>query len=136
VHINLGSLLSQRGDFAAAADHFAEALRLDPDLAEGYNNLAMLLAAYPDPRFRDGPRAVRYAHNACDLSRWIEPSYLDTLAAAQAETGDFAAAIDRQEHAIALLKDDRQKDDYRSRLALYQARQPYRSPTAAAPGGR
>jgi Flp pilus assembly protein TadD len=127
-HIDLGSLLDRRGDHAGAAAHYAEAIRLDPDRGAAYNNLAMLLAACPDPRFRDGPRAVTYATRACELTKWVEPGCLDTLAAAQAEAGDFAAAIARQERAIGLLTDARQADDYRSRLALYRAGRPFRSP--------
>ena len=54
--------------------------------------------------------------------------YLDTLAAAHAEAGDFAAASEWQDKAIALLSDVREKDDFRSRLALYRARQPFQDP--------
>ena len=127
-HINLGSLLFQRGDLAAAAAQFTEAIRLDPDIGEAYNNLAMLLASCPDPRFRDGPRAIENATRACELTHWSRPDTLDTLAAAHAEVGDFAAAIARQEQAIDMLPDGPRKDDYRTRLALYRAGKPYQSP--------
>ncbi len=55
-HVNLGQILAQRGDVAGALGHYAEALRLDPDYPGANNNLAMVLAACPDPKYRDGAR--------------------------------------------------------------------------------
>ena len=68
----------------------------------------------------------QFATRACELTKWKNPRFLNTLAAAQAEAGDFDAAVKSQERAIELLTDERQKDDYRSRLVLYQAKKPYR----------
>ena len=86
----------------------------------------MIMAACPEAKFRDGKRAVEFATRACELTKWKNPSFLDTLAAAHAEAGDFDAAVTWQTRAIELLTDERQKDDYRSRLVLYQAKKPYR----------
>ena len=60
------------------------------------------------------------------MTDWNRPIYLDTLAAAYAETGDFEAAVTWQMRAIELLSDERRKDDYRRRLVLYQAGKPHR----------
>ncbi len=84
------------------------------------------MAACPEAKFRDGKKAIQLSTLACELTRWKNPVVLDTLAAAQAEAGDFAAAVKWQLSAIERLPDERQKTDYRSRLALYQAKQPYR----------
>ena len=100
---------------------FAEAIRLDPGCAEAYNASAMLMAACPEAKFRDGKKAVEFATRACELTKSKNPIILDTLAAAQAEAGDFDAAVRTQKKAIGLLKDEQRKDDYRSRLVLYQA---------------
>jgi Flp pilus assembly protein TadD len=131
--VNLGAILAGRGDVAGALGHYAEALRLDPDHAEANNNLAMILAACPDPKYRDGPRAVAIATRACERSAWQEPGTLDTLAAAYAEAGDFAAAVRWQTQAIALLGDESARDRYRSRLELYRARKPYREAASQRP---
>ena len=87
------------------------------------------MAACPEAKFRDGKRAVEFATRACELTKWKDPRILNTLAAAQAEAGDFDAAVRSQKRAIELLTDERQKDDYRSRLVLYQAKRPYRRGT-------
>ena len=119
--------------------HFAEAIRLEPGDPNAYNASAMIMAACPEAKFRDGKGAVQFATRACELTKWKNPIILDTLAAAQAEAGDFDAAVKSQKRAIELLTDERQKDDYRSRLALYQAKKPYRqvspqhAPTEARP---
>jgi tetratricopeptide (TPR) repeat protein len=123
---NLGLVCSRQGKFAEATAHYTTALRFDPNDDKAYNNLAMILAACPEAAYRDGQKAVELATRACALAEWQKPEYLDTLAAATAEAGDFDAAVAWQARAIALLTDQRQQDDYRSRLALYQAKQPYR----------
>ena len=41
-HNNLGSLLLERGDFARAAPHFARAIEIRPDFADGHANLGAL----------------------------------------------------------------------------------------------
>ena len=42
-HYNLGLLLDQRGQLDAAIEHYSEALRLKPDLADAQNNLGAAL---------------------------------------------------------------------------------------------
>ena len=127
-HDNLGEVLCRQGKFADASAHFAEALRLNPDDSEAHDNRAKLMAACPLAEYRDGNKAVEFATRACELTEWKNPGFLDTLAAAHAQAGDFAAAETWQTTAISLLPDERKKDDYRSRLMLYQARKPYRLP--------
>jgi len=57
---------------------------------------------------------------------WKEPNDMNTLAAACAEAGDFAAAVQWQSKAIELLSDEKGKADYRARLTLYREKKPYR----------
>ena len=92
-HNNLGVVRFHQGKFAEAAAHYNEAIRLDPDDAESLNNRAMMLAACPEAKYRDGQRAVESATRACELTVWQQPGCLDTLAAAYAEAGDFDAAV-------------------------------------------
>jgi tetratricopeptide (TPR) repeat protein len=131
MHFNLGALLQQEGRIDEALSHYAEALRLRPDDPQIYNNRALIWAAAPNSKHRDGPKAVESATHACKLTGWRDPGLLDTCAAAYAETGDFESAVKWQTHAIDLLTDVIRIEDFRSRLKLYQAREPYRLATGS-----
>ncbi len=135
-HLNLGNVLSRLGNYEAAQAHYSAAIQLDRGIAEAYNASALIMAACPEAKFRDGKGAVALATRGCELTKWKDPRFLNTLAAAQAEVGDFDAAVTSQKKAIELLTDQRQQDDYRSRLVLYQAQKPYRqiSPQRAPSG--
>jgi tetratricopeptide (TPR) repeat protein len=71
-----------------------------PDSPRMLDELAWLLATYPDSRSRDGGEAVRLAEHACNLTQRKIPALLDTLATAYAEAGDFPRAINTAEEAL------------------------------------
>ncbi len=62
------------------------------------------------------------------LIKSINPNYLDTLAAAYAEAGDFNAAVRWEARAMELLPKsyDNWRSEFRLRLRLYQSKKPYR----------
>jgi tetratricopeptide (TPR) repeat protein len=125
-HNGLGEALCREGKLADALAHFGAAERLNPSDGEAYKNRARMMAACPEAKYRDGRGAVALATRACELAGWTKPEFVDTLAAACAEAGDFAAAASWQAKAIELLPDERKKGDYRSRLSLYHSRVAYR----------
>ena len=49
-----------------------------------------MLATSPDAKLRNGRRAIELATRACELTKYKAAYILSTLAAAYAETGDFA----------------------------------------------
>jgi hypothetical protein len=69
---------------------------------------------------------VIFAEKAVAATNRKNPSYLDTLAAAYAETLQFTNAVAVQQEAIALLRDEELKKDYKFRLALYEASRAFR----------
>ena len=92
------------------------------------NNIAWQLATSPAPVCRDDKTAIRAATLACELTNWTRSDFLDTLAAAYAEAGDFASAIARQNQAIQLARgSSKENDDMKQRLRLYQQQRPYRN---------
>jgi tetratricopeptide (TPR) repeat protein len=91
------------------------------------NNIAWRLATSSASISRDSKAAVRAATQACELTHWTRRDYLDTLAAAHAEAGDFASAIDRENQALQLAEaSSGEQDDMKRRLRLYQRQKPYR----------
>ncbi len=66
------------------------------------------------------------ATKACELTKGEDAGYLDTLACAYAESGDFAEAVRGTEKVIALARPEDQ-DEYRQRLAQFQAGTPFRT---------
>ena len=114
-----GSIHYQWNEYQAALNDMETAVRLTPEDALVQEHLAWILATCPDASFRKGKEAVAHATRACELSRWKSPRFVDTLAAAEAEAGEFRAAIAHEEMAIGLLpKNDYHTDTYRRTLAI------------------
>ena len=108
--------------------------RMEPDkgdatLASCLNGHAWWQATYPVTELRNGPEAIENATKACELTGWKNPAYIDTLAAAHAEAGDFDSAVKWQKKAIDLLTDEQRalpQADFESRLERYESGLPAR----------
>jgi len=121
--------------YARAIVDFEKAIALNPKDADARGNLAWLLATCPVAKFRDGKYALKLAEEACRLTAWQNPSVLEILAAAHAEVGDFAKAIELQKKALAA--PDYPKQDLPAgpeRLKLYEQGQPVRQDKLKVPG--
>ena len=125
-YVHRGAVWYLKGDFAKAIADFSQSIRLDPEDAEALNSRAWLWATCPDASHRDGPKAVASATLACELTGCKNFALVDTLAAAYAEAGDFAAAVMWQERALEMCQDEKEREPARARLAQYSAKQPYR----------
>ena len=121
-----GIAFAELGEYERALLDLEEALRTAPKDAEANNAVAWTLATAAVPGFRDGKRAVELAKKACELTHWREPSLLDTLAAAYAESGNFAEAVRWQEQALSFEGFGKLHPDAQERLALYRKKRPYR----------
>lgn len=115
-----------RGEFDAALADAEAALRLEPESPHARNDLAWMLATCPEDRLRDGPRAVRLAKEACDLTEGRQPDCLGTLAAAHAECGDFAEALRHLTLAIELGPDGENAVIRQEMLTVFRRGEPYR----------
>jgi tetratricopeptide (TPR) repeat protein len=113
---NRAVVLTHMGRFKEAIEEYERALTLNPHSGGTHNNLAWLLATSRDPSMRDGKRAVEHALRAVELGK--NSAWTDTLAAAYAESGDFAAAVRTEEEAYQLSGEC--SVAYLKRLELYR----------------
>ena len=125
----LGRELSRVGKYHRAVSQLRRSLELDPGLSASQGSLAWVLATCPDETVRDGEEALQIALQLNRKTRFKNAAYLDAYAAALAEQGLSADAIDYGEQAaaaartannegLALLIDER--------VSLYRQRKPYR----------
>ncbi len=127
-HSNLGYALFQTGDLPNAIDHWQKSVELQPDNAGALNNLAWVLATCPIDHLRDGAKAVALAQRASQLSSG-NPIILRTLAAAFAETGKFADAVNAARSALPLAAaqgNSRLSSELEAQIKLCEAGLPFR----------
>lgn len=127
---NRGLNLQSLGRFSEALRDYERAMALSDQNALARNNAAWIRATCPDAGLRSGSQAVELATKACELTSYENPDYLDTLAAAHAESEDFDTAVRLVERAIALAAAEDQAE-LKQRRDLYQSGKPYRLPLAA-----
>ena len=132
VYVFRSRVLSAGGRYERALADCDLAVEIGPEDSWGHDFRAWIRATCPEAKFRDGKKAVEGATRACELSDWKNPSCLETLAAAEAESGDFDAAVKWQARALGLVTDDEAKPRFRERLELFGKKQPYRDTPPAA----
>jgi Flp pilus assembly protein TadD len=98
---DLGALLAGKGEIKQAIEAWRQTLSFDPDNPDAANNIAWMRATAADVDLRDGKEALELAQRAL-RSGGENPVVLRTLAAAQAETGEFAEATFTAERAEQL----------------------------------
>jgi Flp pilus assembly protein TadD len=119
-----------------AIDSYWAALKLNPNLPDALNNLALILATSSDDGLRNGPEAVQLAERACQLTQYHQPLFFETLAAAYAEAGRFQeaqAAVAKAEQLAQVGGLAGQAERDKRLLELYSAGQPLRKPPSRKP---
>ena len=103
--LGLALLRSGPEDAAEGAEQLRRAYVQDRRLLARGNEIAWTLATDRDSRRRDGQLALIIALELNAVAGGAEPALLETLAAAQAETGDFDAAVKSVETALKMVRD-------------------------------
>ena len=128
-HNNRGMARQAKKMYEEALADYDRAAEISPQYAVPLNESAWLRATCPVDVVRNGDKAIIAATKACELTAWKEAGFLDTLAAAHAETGSFEQAIRWQKKAIkAAPPDSTARREFVARLALYEKKLPYRLP--------
>jgi len=125
----LAVALAKSGQVREAVAEFDGLLREQPQVPSVETMLAWLLATPEDPRLRDGPRAVRLAEDAVERTNRQDPDALNSLAAADAESGRFDEAVQTAEVALTIARAQGRTSlasALADRLALYRAGHPAR----------
>ncbi|NLX97924.1 MAG: hypothetical protein GXY83_17315 [Rhodopirellula sp.] len=95
-----GMLALEFDKIAEAARYFRVAAKYRPEAPHFCSSLAWQLATSKHPEVRQPQDAVALASYACQATSDGDPSFLDTLAAAHAATGEFDKAAEIQEKAV------------------------------------
>jgi len=133
-HNGMGEVLAQQGRWRESLTWFTRATDAQPGFLRALNNIAWTLATAGDASVRNGKMALDLAIALNERSGIRNAQFLETLAAAYAETGQFERAVATAEQIPAMAKlsgEFEVAERNRKLLELYRARQPYRQ---AAPG--
>jgi tetratricopeptide (TPR) repeat protein len=121
-----GDLLVDLGRYRDALLDYAKAIDLDPQFEHAYRNGAWLLATCPDETVRDAQAALAGAKKALECGYGDRCAALDTLAAAQANAGQYREATATINQAIQIAPEEA-RPAYEERRAMYQSGQPFRT---------
>jgi tetratricopeptide (TPR) repeat protein len=126
---NLGLILYRQGHAAEALAQWHEGIRRTPDSAPLLCAAAFVLAAGREASDRNGAEAVDFAQRAMRLTGGRDPTVLDVMAAAWAETGQFPKAVETARQAMDLAAAQGNTElaaILRARIRLYEAGSPLR----------
>lgn len=115
----LGECYNKTKRYQESLDSFKQAIEIDPNDELSHSSLGDLYAVLG--RYQE---AIESSTQACRLSNYKDYDYIASLAAVYSQAGDFDKAVEYQEKAIELAKDEN-KEEYARRLDLYKAHKPW-----------
>lgn len=136
-HYGRAATLAALGRTEEAIEGYRRAMELRTPYVQAANNLAWILAAHPEERYRSPNESIKLAQLANEATAWRSMMCIDTLAVAYAAAGRFE---DAESSATTLLRmvlaEDKNTssaiaEDVRGKLRLFQQRKAYRDATLA-----
>jgi tetratricopeptide (TPR) repeat protein len=125
-----GTCHEKLGQWAAAADDYKLALRLDPESEIAMCTLARIYSGCPLDEFRDGAKAIELAKKACDRREFKDWETISVLASSYAEAGDFATALIYARQTLELAPAG-EKSERAQRIEQFEQGIAYRLPIPA-----
>lgn len=104
IQYNLAVHYREQQRWQEAMEAYEATLAMAPGYYKALNNLAYLLAAAPHQELRAPERALELAARALQARGGPDPALLDTLAAAQAASGDFEKALQTLDRAAGIAR--------------------------------
>ncbi len=123
--VNRGDVFCDLGYYDQAGTDYRNAMKTDPQLGRAFQSAAWLMATCPDTKFRNPQLALEAAKKAVEIDGETDYRYLETLAAAQACTGDFESAQQTQARVLQVVPKNG-FDRNERRLELYRNQTAYR----------
>lgn len=126
------SLRLQRADLylairshGTALEDYRAAATLNPQSGHALRGMAWIMSTAPDQKLRNAEEGVKLAQRAMELDGNNDPRYVETLAAAYANSGQFDAAAELLKHALESAKGD-SAGRIQAQLAVYKEGKPFR----------
>jgi tetratricopeptide (TPR) repeat protein len=123
---NANAKLGRYDAALAEFDHVSELGPFGKQYAEALNGAAWIRSTCADARYRNGVLALEQAAVAGRVTWDRNPNCLDTFAAANAEVGNFDAAIRVEQMALALRQSGELRKKLEQHLAAFREHQPWR----------
>ncbi len=122
LHSHRGGLEMSFGRWREAHDDFEKVASLAPDDPQVTDGVAWRLATSTSDEVRDGKAALALALRENEITEYHNDKYLETLAAAYAETGDTSSAVKWEIAALAAADatDPEDREAMRRRLTLFE----------------
>jgi len=128
-HYNLGNTYLRIGKAREALHQYRRALDIESNDIEALNNMAWILATWPDSMVRNGLEAVSLAERADSLTNGQNHVIAATLAAAYAEAGRLPEAVRAAERALSIAireKNEARAAAIKAQLDTYKSGSAYR----------
>ena len=125
---NLGLALWSLGKTGRAIQEYRNVMNVKPNWAMAANSLAWVLATDENKKYRNGMEALRWAQVACKGDGRKNPEYLDTLAAAYAESGRYKSAVETAREGLDLARaasGTELAEELEQRLRIYESGKPF-----------
>jgi len=104
VHNQLGMVRFRQQKFKHALIQYHESLKMDPQQPGLLNSSAHLFLTCPDKSLQDPYKAVKLAYQACQLTQWENPMFLNTLYVAYVKLEHYSEALNTCQRALKLLQ--------------------------------